>query len=942
MEKKHLFNDHTQSIEVRLNDLMSKLTLEEKVSLLSARGSAIPRLGIKAFNIGGEAAHGIVDRSGGHSTVFPQPIGLSATWNPALMKEVGSAIGDEARIFYDKHDQLHGVIMFAPTIDLERDPRWGRTEEAYGEDPHLVGALSKELIKGMQGEDEYYYKMVTTPKHFFGNNNEVGRCHINNSIDPRNRREYYLKAFEPAYTEARAASMMTSYSGINGIPGMEINELKEVVKEEWGMDGFILCDGGAFGRNIEEYGYHRTYAEGLAQALKQGLDIFLDPKDLVEHSAKEALGRGLITEDDLTPAITNMMRVRLRLGHFDLDKTVNPYEFTPQEKYGGKEHAELALKATEEQVVLLKNEGILPLDVNKLSKVAVIGGLGNENHRDWYAGYAPYLTTVFGGLEKHLADQEVVFENGHDQIRLKEVASGNYVSVNARGELQMTTSAASENELFELEAWGWNYNILRHEKTQMYVGQGDDNHLYSINQGNPEITTQNPDYSTHRKEIYDWFIKEKIGFYPKNEGVTLRGWQDKNIAVDENDRLVAAVKASEFEVETVKDGIASAVAAAKASDVAVVVVGNHPMINGREIEDRPDITLPAHQEALVKAVYEANPNTVVVIVGSYPFAVNWADAHIPAILYSSHSTQELGRAVANVLTGDVDPSGRLSMTWYKDTSKLTDIFDYDVIKSNRTYLYFEHDVLYPFGHGLSYSSFEYADMKLDKSGADIQVQVTVKNTGLRAGYEVVQLYVKALEASVKRPLKQLVAFEKLSLEAGASTTVTLSLTEEALKFWDVSREKYCLETGKYDFMVGASSGDVRLSLQLELVGEVVPPRDLHQLTKAENYDAYEAISLDKGKGNWNAVVNAGNGWVKFKNVDFKDGTNRINLQIKALVGAAGVRIAFDDLANIVCSHDDIPANLWRDLHMTFEETAGVHDLYVLLGGAVAINGLWLE
>ena len=942
MKEQHLFTDHTQSIEVRLNDLMSKLTLEEKIGLLSARGDAIPRLGIKAFNIGGEAAHGIVDRSGGHTTVFPQPIGLSATWNPELMKEVGSAIGDEARIFYDNNNQLNGVIMFAPTVDLERDPRWGRTEEAYGEDPHLVGTLSKELIKGMQGEDEYYYKMVTTPKHFFGNNNEVGRCHINNSIDPRNRREYYLKAFEPAYMEARAASMMTSYSGINGIPGMEINELKEVVKGEWGMDGFILCDGGAFGRLIEEYGHHKTYAEGLAQGLKQGLDIFLDDKSIVELAAKEALGRGLMTEDDLTPAIANMMRVRLRLGHFDLDKTANPYEFTPKEKYCSKEHADLALKATEEQIVLLKNDGILPLDKAKLNKIAVIGALGNENHRDWYAGYAPYLTTVFGGLDKHLENCEIVFENGHDKITLKEKATGKYVTVNDLGELQATAQIVGDDETFELEDWGWNYHVMRHVKTNMYVGQGDDNHLYSVNQGKPEVTDQNPDYSTHREEVYDWFIKEKIGFYPKDDAITLRGWQDKNIAVDENHHLKAAVKATEFEIERVKAGIASAVKVAKESDVAVVVVGNHPMINGREIEDRPDITLPAHQEALIKAVYEANPNTIVVIVGSYPFAVNWPDAHIPAIMYSSHSTQELGNAVANVLTGEVDPSGRLSMTWYKDTSKLTDIFDYDVIKSNRTYLYFEHGVLYPFGHGLSYSSFEYRDMKLNQVGKEIQVQVTIKNTGARIGTEVVQLYAKALNPSVKRPLKQLVAFEKITLEAKASMTVNLCLTEEALEFWDVSREKYCLETGRYEFMVGASSLDIKLTEAVDLVGEVVPPRDLHKLTKAENYDAYENISLDKGKGNWNAVVVQGDGWIQFKNVDFKDGTNRINFQIRALAGAAKIKVAIDDQENIVCAHDDIPANLWKNLHMTFEETTGIHDLYVLLGGAVAINGLWLE
>src|SRR5690625_2397479 len=289
MKKDHLiFKNIHCSLEERLTNLVDKLTLEEKISLLSTSQSAIPRLGIKEYQVGGEAAHGVVDRAGGKTTVFPQPIGLSSTWNRDLLRRVGDVIGDEARIFYEQNDRKTGLTLWAPTIDMERDPRWGRTEEAYGEDPYLTGQLSTELIKGMQGDDPFYIKLVAAPKHFFGNNNEYGRERISNSIDPRNRHEYYLKAFEPAFTEGQALSMMTAYNGINGIPAMQINELKDIVRDEWQMDGFIVCDGGALSLNVDEYKYYDSYAEALADAIKKGIDC-LDRKSTRLNSSHVAI-----------------------------------------------------------------------------------------------------------------------------------------------------------------------------------------------------------------------------------------------------------------------------------------------------------------------------------------------------------------------------------------------------------------------------------------------------------------------------------------------------------------------------------------------------------------------------------------------------------------------------------------------------------------------------
>ena len=942
MSKNYLFNNEKATLQERLDDLMSRLTVNEMIGFLSARQSGVERLGIDAFSLGGEAAHGIVDRSGGHTTVFPQPIGLSATWNPELLKEIGSAIGDEARIFHDKNDGYHGTVMFAPTIDLERDPRWGRTEEAYGEDPYLVGQLSKELIKGMQGDDEHYYKMVTTPKHFFGNNNEYGRTHISNTYDPRNRREYYLKAFAPAYVEARAGSMMTSYSGVNGIPAMEMNELNDIVKGEWNMDGFILCDGGAFFLNVDRYGYHPTYADAIAAGLKQGLDVFLDEKDRVENAAKLALDTGLITEKDIKPAVENTLRVRMRLGHFDANPELNPYNNTNHSLYCGEKFANLALKATEEQMVLLKNAELLPLKPSAGKKIAVIGGLGAENHRDWYAGYAPKISTVINGLSEHSSNPDVTFENGHNHLHIKDTATGLYLTVDELGLIKATAATPGEAELFELEDWGWQANVLRHVTTGMYVGQGDDNLAYSINQGENVITVQNPEYSTHRKEIFDWFIKERIRIYPTANGFNLRSWEDKFLSVDETGTLVANVTPSEFVFETVKNGANESEKLARESDVAIVVVGNHPMLNGREIEDRPSIDLPPAQLDLIKKVSAQNPNTIVLIVGSYPFSINWVNENIPAVIYTSHSTQALGTATANVLFGEADPSGRLSMTWYKHTDDLPSIYDYDVIKGNRTYLYHEEDVLYPFGHGLSYAKFEQTNFATAIENDEIKMSVTVKNTSDRPGTEVVQFYATPVNPSVKRPLKQLIGFKKVTVAAGETQDLTVTTAISQLEFWDVSREKYCLETGQYRFMVGSSSQNITAQTAIQIEGEVVPLRVLHVFTKAENYDNYENIYLDKGRNRLNAVYNKENGWICFKNVDFKDGTHRINLEIKSITSAGEVEIAIDSLDNVVGYHPEVPSNYWENLHISFQKVQGVHDLYVKLTGRVALNGLWLE
>lgn len=931
-----IFKDIDYSLEERLDNLMSELTLEEKVSLLSTTQSGIPRLGIKEYQIGGEAAHGVVDREGGKTTVFPQPIGLSNTWNRKLLEEIGSAIGDEARVFYEQNDRKTGLTLWAPTIDMVRDPRWGRTEEAYGEDPYLTGELSSELIKGMQGDHPFYVKLVAAPKHFYGNNNEYGRERISNSIDPRNRYEYYLKAFEPAFKEANALSIMTAYNGINGIPAMQIHEIKDIVKNEWQMDGYVVCDGGALSLNVEEYKYYDTYAEALADALKKGIDCFVDEKELVEKSAYEALEKQYIDEQDITNAIRNILKVRFRLGHFDENHEKDPYYYTDHQKMCSEEHAQLALEATKESVVLLKNEeNMLPLNENEINKIAVVGPTADVVYKDWYTGFSPYQITPLDGIKERLKGKEVLFSNGNDHIAIQSLEDGTFLSVSKNDQVSLGSDTITENEIFERENWGWNSNFLKSKSNQKYLRQNEETNIYE----------------TKKEEVFDWFIREKLSFYTVDEMrqiYHMSTWQGEPVAVTENKKLTSSKNSAKFKLSVIDSGIKRAVEAAEKSDVAIVCVGNHPMVNGRETEDRADIVLPDHQQKIIEEVYKVNKKVIVVVIGSYPFAINWVDQNIPAVLYSSHGSQMLGKGLAAILFGDDSPSGKLSMTWYKDVNALPSIFDYDIIKGNRTYMYFEDDVLYPFGHGLSYADFTYHSLKLSNSYIDeenpLTVDVKIENESKWHAKKVIQLYASVKKSSVKRPLKQLVDFKKVNFKPYETKTISLVVDPNQLRIWNVNNEKYVLEDSICNLFIGSSSRDIQLQETVQIKGEKIGLRTLDQLTDAENYNDYENIYLDKGEDQRNCVTNRTNGWIGFHEVRFTHFSKQLALRATTDGVPGRITVKLDDLDAEPVSEQQITVDFpweWKDVYLPLEATNEVHDIYILLEGPVSINTLQL-
>ena len=421
VKKNTPFWDVSLPIEERLDWLLSEMTMDEKLGMLATRVPELERLGIPAMSVGGEAAHGVEARNdqnelGGPETTtsFPQPIGMSATWDTELIKKAGEVTGTEARVIYHRHPD-RGLSRWAPTIDLERDPRWGRTEEGYGEDPLLVGEMSSAYIQGMQGEDPHYLRVASTLKHFYGNNTEVGRGWKNSSIDPRNKYELYLEPFRRAIEIGGAEAIMTAYNKINGIPGMLNPEVGRILKDQYGLK-HAVCDGGAMELVADFHHYCGLHAETLAMALKAGVDGMSDNPQVVEQAAREAYELGLITEADVDTALRNMFRTKLRLGIYDREPR-NPYDAVTEADINSEENQEICRQVSRESIVLLKNEGeILPLGKETAAEsLALVGPAGDSWYRDWYCGEPLRKTTLKQGIER-LQGAEISFADGYDRI----------------------------------------------------------------------------------------------------------------------------------------------------------------------------------------------------------------------------------------------------------------------------------------------------------------------------------------------------------------------------------------------------------------------------------------------------------------------------------------------------------------------------------------------
>lgn len=785
---------------IKAEKMVSDLTLSQKVNLMCQYQDAVPNLGIKKYKHGTEASHGISWL--GKATMFPQPIGLAHLWDKKLMKKIGNVIGKEARGFFAKNPEINGLTLWAPTIDLNRDPRWGRTDEGYGEDPTLVGNLATELIKGIQGDDPDHYMAMPTLKHFYGNNNEVDRGMSSTNISERIKREYYLKVFQIAIEKSGVMSMMTAYNSINGIPANIHPDLQNIVRDEWGWPGFVVSDAGDVLSLIHEHKFVTTPEEAVILSIKAGIDSITDDHDISKKAIFSALLNGKLEEKDLDRALSRVFLARHILGEFDKECKYNNIN---ESVIGCEEHGKVALDAAIKSIVLLKNSmNVLPIK-DKESSICILGNMADRIYRDWYSGEFLYEIPADRGLKEYYKD--VKSYDCNDRVTIKDNRTGLYLNPN--GEF------SKNKTIYEMEDWGWGAVTFRCTENGKYLTCNDDNTV-----------------SATADTIWGWFTKEV--FYTKTgRDVGIKTWnstdifqqsrtKDGEIGITASTPLQPVDGGSGYyDIEVISNGIEEGLKYLEGNSKPIVIIGNHPLINGKETIDRHDITLPTRQKKLALKIVEKRSDAVLILVGSYPFAIEELKDKFSTIIYTSHLGQETGNALKAIVSGEKNPGGRLPITWYKSAKDLGNIMDYELPSCEKTYLYFNKEVDFPFGYGLSYTNFTYNNINIDrdelKENQVVNITVTITNSGNYSGDEVVELYIKHFGKTVKRPVIQLVDFDRIFLEKGESRTITFNLPAKEFYYWSENDRTFKWEQGKGEIIFGRSSRDPIIKKEIILV-----------------------------------------------------------------------------------------------------------------------------
>ncbi|MEY2246128.1 glycoside hydrolase family 3 C-terminal domain-containing protein [Streptomyces sp. BF23-18] len=932
------FRDASLPFAKRIDDLLTRLTLEERVAFLHQYAPPVERLGIPAFRTGQEALHGVAWM--GPATVFPQAVGLGATWNAELVRRIGEAVSSEARAMRARDDRV-GLNVWSPTVNLLRHPLWGRNEEGYSEDPALTAAIATAYTRGLRGDHPVYWRTAPVLKHWLAHNNETSRDTSSSSVRPRVLHEYDLRAFRETVEAGSVAGVMPAYNLVNGRPNHVSPYLREHLRAWTDRDLLVCSDAGAPSNLVDSEHYFATHEEATAAALLAGVDSFTDhgtDGSRITARVRGALERGLLTEADIDTAVRRQLAVRFRLGEFD--PGLDPYASTGE--FDTPAHRALAREAAEQAIVLLKNDGLLPLRPGV--RLAVVGLLADECKLDWYSGTLIHRSTPLEGLYERFGAERVDFAEGVDRVRLR-TASGRYLRVPAvddtaeetrgaegaldpallvgRTDLPPLTADAVGTEL-ALVDWGEGVLTLRAPDGR-YLSVADDGFL--------RASADRPG---------GWVVQETFRLEPSAShrgGHLLKHLGTGGyVCVAADGVKVAGREAGDaeiFEVEFTERGEDAVARVAASADVVLVVAGNDPHINGRETEDRTTLRLPAHQERLLDAARAANPDTVLALVSAYPYAVD--PTGLPALLWTAHGGQAAGTALAGVLAGDVSPGGRLPQTWYATDEDLPGLLDYDVIGGRQTYLYFEGTALFPFGHGLSYASFAYTDLRVRREAAALTVSCTVTNTAAVTADEVVQLYTRAVAPSVPRPRRELAAHRRLRLAPGGSVAVTFELPLTALEFWDVAHGRRRLEPGSYDLLVGASSEDIRLGATVELDGEPGAFRPVRERgLDAADFDEQHGIEIvDRTKTAGDAVTPAdgGAGELLYRECDFGAGVTGAVIEV---AGEGVVELSLDGkpVADVTLSGTRGPYD-YRTLTAAFT-AGGVHDVRLGLRGPVRL------
>jgi beta-glucosidase len=800
-----VYLDPSQPIEARVDDLLSRMTLEEKASQLVNQSRAIPRLNVPEYDWRSEALHGIAGP--GLATVFPEPIGIAATFDTQLTYEMAAAIGTEGRAKHNqavragRRDILEGLDFWAPNINIFRDPRWGRGQETYGEDPFLTSRMAVAFVTGMQGDDPKYLRVIATPKHFAVHSGPEPSRHIRNvEVSNHDLEDTYLPAFRAAVVEGKAGSIMCAYNRVNGEPACANSFLLEhSLRGAWKFDGYVVGDCDSVDEIFSQHHFTETMPETAALSLQRGtdnecIDSYSKATDNSDYKKyMDAVAGGLLTESEIDVAVKRLLRARFRLGAFDPPEMVK-YSRVPDSEIGSDAHRRLALTVAQESMVLLKNNGVLPFGSN-IQRVAVVGPLAESESvlAGNYSGSSTKKTTVLEGIRKQFNSSQVTYSPGtnflrHESIIPPAVYSSDDGQPGLLAEYFPNKEFKGPPLVHRRDAY-INLEALPHDENSLTQAPGLTD--FSVRWTGFLTPTESASYRL--------FVT----------GYSNRLWVDGKLVIDDSApegtmpdpvvRLEAGRKYS-FRLESVvqddggsvlswlpltSDPLSPALEQARKADVIVAVVGITSELEGEELRvkvpgfsggDRTSLDLPKEEEDLLKALKGTGKPLVVVLMNGSALSVNWTEQNADAILESWYSGEEGGAAVAQTLAGLNNPAGRLPVTFYRGIEQLPSFDDYSM--QNRTYRYFKGEPLYPFGYGLSYSRFRYSNLKLSaqelRQGDPLVVDVDVSNTSDRDGDEVVQLYL-TFPKLTGAPIRALAGFSRVHLPKGETRHLEFSL-----------------------------------------------------------------------------------------------------------------------------------------------------------------------
>lgn len=841
--KKPIYLNTAFSFEERAADLVSRMTPEEKQALLGNTMSPVPRLGINKYDVWGEALHGVVGRNnnaGMTATSFPNSIAVGSTWDPELIRREASVIADEARGF--NNERIFTLTYWSPVIEPARDPRWGRTAESYSEDPFLVSALASGFVKGMMGDDPMYLKTVPTGKHYIANNSEYNRHNGNSALDERDMREFYLSPYKALIEKENLPSIMTAYNAVNGTPVSASRFLVDsIARKTFGMKGYVTGDCGAISDIFQGHHYLRDGVEATAAGLKAGVDS--DCGGEYQSNVLEALQQGLITMADIDRALINMMTIRMRLGEFDPPSIV-PYSRLRPDIINDPAHNDLALEIATKSPVLLKNEPVaatgtkaLPLQSGKIRTIAVLGPQADRVELGDYSGPVESHLSIspLQGLRNYIEQHNLPItlfhgEGGNTSRRTDFFTLRSFTTHSSSGE-----SKAHNATIFDAAAPG----IIAAERfgnpTLQGIKDGDwtayhnidlthlDSLILQLSVAQSGGTIEVRVGAATGNIIASQSVKSEEGARPFGRGVTLPV-KVNTLGITGPQDLYFVFR--EPQTESVDRETLEKVASA---DVALIFVGTDQN-TGREESDRFSLSLPGNQMQLIEAVAAVNPNTIVVMqtMGMVEVEAIKQNPHVPGLIYTGYNGQAQGTAMARILFGEVNPGGKSSITWYRSVKDLPDFGDYalrgDETKNGRTYWYFDKEVSYEFGYGLSYTSFDYGDFQISKKEITpydkITITADVTNSGAMDGDEIVQVYLRTADAPEKeRPLKRLKGFTRVTIPAGQTKTVSIDIDCADLWYWDENQNRITFDQGTYTFEIGASSKEIRGTVEAVMKGQ---------------------------------------------------------------------------------------------------------------------------